>query len=61
MLIVPFVRLYTKGITDADYIQTAFSFILMLAEAVNCIVLPCSCLPVASNMLRPVGELTEKL
>lgn len=52
ILIVPFVRLYTKGITDADYIQTAFSFILMLAEAVNCIVLPCSCLPVASNMLR---------
>lgn len=52
ILIVPFVRLYTKGVTDADYIQPAFSFVLMLAEAVNCIVLPCSNLPVAANRLK---------
>lgn len=52
ILIVSFVRLYTKGVTDADYIQPAFSFVLMLAETVNCIVLPCSSLPVAANCLR---------
>lgn len=52
ILIVPFVRLYTKGVTDANYIQTAFSFVLMLAEAVNCMALPCSSLPVAANRLK---------
>lgn len=44
-LIVPFVRLYTKGITDADYIQPVFALILLMAEAVNCMMLPCSGLP----------------
>lgn len=61
ILIVPFVRLYTKGVTDADYIQPAFSFVLMLAEAVNCIVLPCSSLPVAATASsRPDGVLTVR-
>lgn len=52
ILILPFVRLYTAGITDADYIQPVFAVILLMAEAVNCIMLPCSSLPVAANHLR---------
>ena len=52
ILIVPFVRLYTGGITDADYIQPAFALILLMAEAVNCMMLPCSGLPVAANRFR---------
>ena len=38
-LIVPFVRLYTKAITDADYIQPVFALALLMAEAVNCMML----------------------
>ena len=51
-LIVPFVRLYTKGITDADYIQPVFALVLLMAEAVNCMMLPCSGLPAAANRFR---------
>lgn len=52
ILIISFVRLYTKGITDANYIQPTFALILMMSEAVNCIMLPCSCLPIAANHLK---------
>lgn len=31
-LIVPFVKLYTKGITDADYIRPIFAYIIVIAE-----------------------------
>lgn len=34
LLITPFVMLYTKGITDADYYQPLFGVILVVAEAV---------------------------
>lgn len=51
-LILPFVRLYTQGVTDADYLQPAFAAVLLLAEAINCLVLPCACLPIAANHLR---------
>lgn len=51
-MIVPFVRLYTKGISDADYIQPAFALTLLLAEALNCMSLPCSTLPISANQLR---------
>lgn len=52
ILIVPFVQLYTNGITDANYIQPFFALILLMAEAVNCMTLPCSSLPIAANHLK---------
>jgi len=52
VMLLPFVRLYTAGITDANYIQPLFGVLLVLAEAVNCIVLPCSSLPVSANRLK---------
>ena len=52
ILILPFVKLYTEGVTDAQYIQPAFAFILLMAEAINCLFLPCSTLPVAANRFR---------
>lgn len=52
ILIVPFVRLYTSGITDADYIQPMFAVILLTAEAVNCLILPCASLPIAANHIK---------
>ena len=51
-MIVPFVRLYTQGITDADYIQPGFALLLILAEAIHCVSLPASTVPVAANALR---------
>ena len=51
-LIVPFVKLYTAGVTDANYIRPLFGLMLVVAEAVNCIVLPCSSLPVSGNCLK---------
>lgn len=52
ILIVPFVRLYTHEITDANYIRPIFSAVLLFAEAVNCFTLPCASFAVAANRLK---------
>jgi len=52
VLILPFIKLYTSGVTDANYIQPLFGFILILCEAMNCLALPCSTLPISANRLR---------
>ena len=52
LLIVPFVMLYTEGVTDAQYRQPLFALILVLAEALNCLTLPCFNLTIAANKLR---------
>ena len=36
LLLVPFIRLYTVNMTDANYIQPAFGYTLILAEAIYC-------------------------
>ena len=51
-LIVPFVRLYTAGTTDANYTQPVFALLLLIAEAINCLVLPCFNLSIAANKLK---------
>lgn len=40
ILIVSFVRIYTKGIMDAQYIQPLFALILVVANAMHCLRLP---------------------
>lgn len=52
VLIVPFVRLYMAGITDANYIQPVFALLLLLAEAMNCLALPYTTLPISANQLK---------
>lgn len=42
ILIVPFVSIYTKGVTDADYIRPMFSYIAIAAQWFFCIRIPCS-------------------
>lgn len=37
VMIIPFVRLYTAGINDAEYIQYAFAAVMILGQAVYCI------------------------
>lgn len=39
-LIIPFVRVYTDGITDANYIQPIFGYMLAIAQAMFCFQLP---------------------
>jgi len=39
-LIIPFVRIYTKNITDANYINITFGLLMILCEFVNMIRLP---------------------
>ena len=38
--IVPFVKVYTKGVTDANYIQPLFATLLVAANAGHCLRLP---------------------
>ena len=40
MLIIPFIQVYTKGITDVNYIQPVFAGLIVLAHATHCIRIP---------------------
>ena len=40
VLIVPFVSVYTRGISDINYARPLFGFLIVLAEFVDCIRLP---------------------
>lgn len=51
-LIIPFVRLYMEGVTDANYIQPLFALFLLVAEAMNCLALPYTTLPISANQLK---------
>lgn len=61
ILIVSFVSLYTSDVTDANYIQPVFAIILIISEALNCLVLPCFNLTIAANKLKEsqLGALGE--
>lgn len=48
-LILPFVSIYTSGITDIDYIQPTFAVLITLAHAIYCIRLPYNTLIGASG------------
>lgn len=40
VLITPFIMVYTRGVTDADYYQPLFGFLLVAANAGHCLRLP---------------------
>lgn len=40
LLIVPFVRVYTDGLTDADYIRPLFASLLVIAYGIRCLRTP---------------------
>lgn len=52
ILIVPFVGVYTKGITDAEYIRPAFAYLLVAAYAAYTIRLPYNNLTLAAGHYR---------
>lgn len=55
-LVVPFVSIYTKGISDANYIQPVFGTILLLAEMAYCIRDPYVSVAYASGHFRQTSK-----
>jgi len=52
VMLLPFVELYTHGVTDANYIQPLFGIVLLLAEAINCLSTPWHTVPISANRLK---------
>lgn len=52
ILLVPFVSVYTKGITDANYIQPIFAAIITVAYAMYCIRIPYNMLVFAAGRYK---------
>lgn len=50
VLVVPFVRVYTRGISDVNYAQPLFAVLLVLANAGHCLRLP------YNNMILAAGH-----
>lgn len=63
LLIVPFVSIYTKGITDANYIRPVFAYVLVASEYAWSIRLPYSSIVLASGHFKQtrVGAWVEAL
>lgn len=51
-LIVPFIQVYTSGITDANYIQPVFAVLLTAANAMHCLRLPYNIMVLAAGHYR---------
>lgn len=49
ILIVPFIKVYTNGITDADYIVPAFAILITCATAAYCLRLPYNMIVLAAG------------
>ena len=52
VLIVPFVRIYTLGVTDTDYIAPIFSILLIAASTVSCLRKPYHNIVIAAGHFR---------
>ena len=52
MLILPFITIYTKGVTDANYYQPLFAAFIVLAHASHCLRLPYNMLILASGQYK---------
>ena len=51
-ILVPFIKIYTSGVTDAEYSQPLFALLMILGEAINCLILPCFNMTIAANKLK---------
>lgn len=52
VLIVPFVQVYTHGVSDADYIQPLFGILLVVANSGHCLRLPYNLMILAAGHYR---------
>lgn len=53
ILIVPFIKIYTKGVTDAEYTRYAFAYMLILSQWFYCIRIP------YGNVVNAAGHYKE--
>lgn len=51
-LIVPFIRLYTEGVSDADYIQPVFALLMILAALSYCLRQPYHSMVIAAGRFK---------
>ncbi len=56
LLIVPFVMIYTKGITDTNYYQPLFGILLIISEALYLLKLPHLNLAYAANRFKEITK-----
>ena len=54
LLIVPFVQIYTKGITDTNYYQPIFGILLLISEALYLLKLPHMNLSYSANKFKEI-------
>lgn len=52
LLIIPFIKIYTYGINDVNYVRPLFAFLIISAEFINTIRLPYSTLTLAAGHFR---------
>ena len=52
ILIVPFISIYTKGITDANYIRYTFGYLIVISEYIWAVRLPYSSLTLAAGHFK---------
>lgn len=52
VMIIPFIKIYTNGVNDANYIQYQFSFLLVLASIIYCLRIPYHSVVMASGRFR---------
>lgn len=51
-LIVPFIKVYTSGVTDANYIEPLFALLLVIASLLYCLRLPYHAMVVAAGHFK---------
>ena len=56
LLITPFVMIYTKGITDANYYEPLFGALLLIAEAIYLLKLPHLNLAYSANKFKDITK-----
>ena len=56
VLIVPFVKIYTAGVTDVSYVEPWFALMLCLAEMIYCVRDPSSIIIYSANMFREISK-----
>ncbi len=63
VLIVPFVRVYTKGITDANYVRYLFGYLIVISEYIWAIRVPYSSITLAAGHFKEtrVGAWVEAI
>ena len=52
VMMIPFVYVYTSGVTDADYIRSVFSLLLILGGVFNCFRVPYRAITIAAGHYR---------